>query len=161
MSWHERLKAKGVDVKFGVAGKKAARKKTPRDAVLATIDNSIALRKNSQFVVSSGKGAGKPPATVFEISGSVATIRLPYRRTRLKLLKTSDQATVDVAQLDDALDELRADVAAGKFDKQLAKLVSPKAGVATTTGASLSPASSTAKTSKPSGTTRTRKPKKP
>lgn len=122
MGWLENLKAKVGDVKVSVFGAKDVPTRKLHASVLTAIDHSIAYHQDPKYVVPSGKGKGKAPTLVYSINGGMATVHLPYKKTRLKLGRVGNQLTFDASKLDDALQQLRSDVAAGAFDKQISKL---------------------------------------
>lgn len=122
MGWLDSLKEKIGDVELGVAGKKPARTKTPRDLLLQSIDDSMAFLKDPKFRLTSGRRKGKQPDLVYATDGNRASISLRYARVRIKLDGKNDELAVDTKHLAEALSALRAGVIAGEFDTQLTKL---------------------------------------
>jgi hypothetical protein len=131
MGWLDNLKAKiGGDFELRVAGRKAARGKTPRDTLLQSIDDSIAFHQDPSFRVASGRRKNKEPNLVYRLDGNQAAISLRYSRVRLKLDGKSDELSVDKSKLSDALAGLREGVAAGEFDDQLNKIKADRVAAA-------------------------------
>ena len=99
MEWLDNLRAKIGEVELGVAGKKPARTKTPRDLLLRSIDDSIEYLKDPKFRVTSGPRKGKQPDLVYATDGSRASISLRYARVRIKLDGKNDELAVDISTL--------------------------------------------------------------
>ena len=130
MGWLENLRAKTSDFSLGVAGRKPARTKSPRDVLLQSLDDSIAYLKDPKFTVASGRRKGKAPDLVYGIDGTQAKISLRYSRARLKLDDKNDELTLDKGILPDALAALREGVANGEFDDQLDKIKAKRTAAA-------------------------------
>lgn len=121
-NWFEALKAKFPSMQLRKATKSASSaSKDPREAVFALIENSMALLKDSKHTVSKRGNTYTPESCVRTVGGQ-HEVSLSYCRAKLVLPDGNEAMVVDPAVTATLLEALKAEVAAGNFDDQLARI---------------------------------------
>ena len=121
-NWLDTLMAEIPTLELGEATKSAsAASKDPRDAVLALIDNSMALLADPTHKVSK-RGNTYTPESCVRTKGAKYEVVLAYCREKLTLHNGKKALFVDPPHASTLLTGLKAAVEAGHFDDQLARI---------------------------------------
>ncbi len=131
MSLIARLQARFPSIVLNPVTSAAANSEhTPRDVLLALVDNSIKLLSDANHTVVV-RGAARKPFVCYSLKQGAAIVALSY--SRAKLVMGADAAgveakdiAVDANSLPEVLAMLRDEVVAGVYDAQLATIKSKR-----------------------------------